>query len=70
MPRTVVTQQHDTVDLLCLRHLGATAGVTEATYRMNPGLADRGPILPIGLAVVLPDLPANAARIDTVQLWD
>ena len=37
---------------------------------MNPGLADLGPILPIGLAVVLPDLPANAARVDTVQLWD
>ncbi len=70
MPRTVVTQQHDTVDLPCLRHLGATAGVTEATYRLNPGLAGLGPILPLGLEVTLPDLPANAARIETVQLWD
>lgn len=70
MPRTVIAQQHDTVDLLCLRHLGATAGVTEAAYRLNPGLADIGPILPLGRAVVLPDLPANTARVETVQLWD
>ncbi len=70
MPRTVIARQHDTVDLLCLRHLGATAGVTEAAYRMNPGLADLGPILPLGRTVVLPDLPANTARIETVQLWD
>jgi phage tail protein X len=70
MPRTVIAQQHDTVDVLCLRHLGATAGVTEATYRMNPGLADLGPILPLGRAVTLPDLPSNTARIETVQLWD
>lgn len=70
MPRTVIAQQNDTVDLLCLRHLGATAGVTEATYRMNPGLADLGPILPLGRAVTLPDLSNNTARVETVQLWD
>lgn len=70
MPRTVIAQQNDTVDLLCLRHLGATAGVTEATYRLNPGLADLGPILPLGRSVILPDLPATAARVETVQLWD
>lgn len=70
MPRTVIALQGDTVDLLCLRHLGATAGVTEATYRLNPGLADLGPILPLGLAITLPDLPATTARIETVQLWD
>ena len=39
MPFTVRTQQGDTVDQLCLRHLGQTAGVTEATYALNPGLA-------------------------------
>lgn len=70
MPRTVIALQGDTVDLLCLRHLGATAGVTEATYRLNPGLADLGLILPLGRAVTLPDLPATTARIETVQLWD
>ncbi|ATA57207.1 phage tail protein [Variovorax boronicumulans] len=70
MPRTVIAQQHDTVDLLCLRHLGATAAVTEAVYRLNPGLADIGPILPLGREVILPDLPANTARVETVQLWD
>jgi phage tail protein X len=70
MPRTVFALQGDTVDLVCLRHLGTTAGVTEATYRLNPGLADLGPILPLGRAITLPDLPATTARIETVQLWD
>ena len=70
MPRTVIAQQNDTVDALCLRYLGTTAGVTEATYRLNPGLADIGPVLPLGRAVILPDLPATATRVETVQLWD
>ena len=70
MPRTVIAEQNDTVDLLCLRHLGATAGVTEGTYRLNPGLAELGPIMPLGRQVILPDLPATATRVETVQLWD
>lgn len=63
------TLQGDTVDLLCLRHLGRTAGVTEAVYAINPGLAALGPVLPIGIPV---DLPETVARAQTplLQLWD
>lgn len=70
MPRTVIAQQHDTVDELCLRHLGTTAGVTEQVYDLNPGLADIGPTLPLGQPVVLPDPPASQPTVATVQLWD
>lgn len=70
MPRTVIAQQNDTVDQLCLRHLGRTAGVTESVYALNPGLAELGPTLPLGRAVVLPDPPATSATVPTVQLWD
>lgn len=70
MPTTVIALQGDTVDLLCLRHLGTTAGVTEAVYELNRGLADLGPILPLGRAVILPDRPATSATVATVQLWD
>ena len=70
MPTTVIAQQGDTVDMLCLRHLGITAGVTEAVYALNRGLADLGPILDLGQAVTLPDRPATSTAIATVQLWD
>ncbi|WP_436300752.1 tail protein X [Variovorax paradoxus] len=70
MPITVIAQQGDTVDLLCLRHLGSTAGVTEAVYALNRGLAERGPVLSLGQAVALPDRPTNSPTVATVQLWD
>ncbi|PUA16814.1 tail protein X [Glaciimonas sp. PCH181] len=67
----VRAQQHDTLDLLCWRHLGATANVVEAALECNPGLADLGPLMPHGQLVILPDstgLPTNT--ILTVNLWD
>lgn len=63
----VRTLQGDTVDLLCWRHLGRTEGVVAETLRINPGLAARGPLLPAGLAVELPE-PAPAVQ-PLVQLW-
>ncbi|UMB75382.1 tail protein X [Dickeya fangzhongdai] len=65
----VRAQQHDTVDELCWRHYGRTAGLTEQVLAVNPGLADIGPILPHGLLVELPDM-APAATQETLQLWD
>lgn len=70
MPITVRAQQGDTVDLLCLRHIGSTVEVTEATYALNPGLAAHGPTLPLGLLVTLPDPPTAPTATQTVKLWD
>lgn len=67
----VLAQQHDTVDALCYRHLGSTAGVVERVLEMNPGLAAQGPFLPQGTEVVLPDITTTAsAQQALVQLWD
>lgn len=67
----VTAHQGDTLDLLCWRNLGTTAGVVEAAYRLNPGLADLGPLLPEHHAVTLPDRPASTPAIrETVNLWD
>ncbi len=67
----VRTHQNDTVDQLCWRHLGQTERMVEATLELNPGLAAKGPVLPGGLAITLPD-PATtpAAPRPTVNLWD
>lgn len=69
--QTVRANQGETLDLLCYRVFGRTAGVTEAALEANTGLADLGPVLPAGTLVDLPD-PVDAVQpdIDIVQLWD
>lgn len=69
MATTVHAVQGDTIDMLCWRHYGRTAGVVEQVLATNPGLAKLGPILPHGTAVTLPDIPTQTQRT-TVQLWD
>ncbi|MDO8908918.1 MAG: tail protein X [Pseudohongiella sp.] len=61
--------QNETLDHLCHRVLGRTAGVTEQVLELNPGLADLGPNLPEGTAVTLPSNPVRTRTIETVQLW-
>ncbi|WP_379554948.1 tail protein X [Pseudomonas sp. MD332_8] len=70
MTVAVRTNQNDTVDVLCWRFYGRTAGVTEAVLEANPGLADHGPILPQGLVVNMPEAQASAPQRQMVQLWD
>jgi phage tail protein X len=62
--------QYDTLDLLCWRHLGSTAGVVEAALELNRDrLSDV--TLQHGQRVVLPDKPVqNIAPTDMVNLWD
>jgi phage tail protein X len=66
----VITQQDDTVDRLCWRHLQRTAGVVEAVLEAHPGLADAGPFLPQGIEILLPDSVANTLQQPLLQLWD
>ncbi|WP_313057891.1 tail protein X [Pseudomonas rhodesiae] len=70
MTVTIRTNQNDTVDALCWRFYGRTAGVTEAVLEANPGLADHGPILPQGLVVNMPEAQTSAPQRQMVNLWD
>lgn len=65
----VMAHQNDTVDALCWRYYGRTAGVTERVLAANPGLAEFGAVLPHGYPVEMPDLPA-AVTAQRLQLWD
>lgn len=67
---TVIANQGDTVDTICWRYYGRTAGVTEAVLDANPGLADLGPVIPHGTAVTLPDAAPQAEQRQVVNLWD
>jgi len=67
----VLSIEGDTLDLICWRELGRTAGVVEVAVAANPGIADLGPVLPLGTRVVLPDVAIAAPETrDIVQLWD
>ena len=63
--------QGETLDALCLRVLGRTAGVVESALAANPGLAELGPVLPLGTAVRLPAATvATQTETALVQLWN
>jgi phage tail protein X len=65
----VRAQQGDTVDAICWRYYGRTAGVTEAVLLANPGLAEFGPVIPHGTLISLPEAaPQPETRM--IQLWD
>jgi len=66
----VTTQQGETLDALCWRCLGRTAGAVEAALDANPGLADLGPVLPHGQVIFLPDAPLTPQKRPLLQLWD
>lgn len=67
----VTARDGDTVDLICWRVFGRTDRITEQVFTLNPGLAARGPTLPAGTPVTLPDLAKAAPAIrETVKLWD
>ncbi|ELK4897111.1 tail protein X [Pseudomonas aeruginosa] len=70
MAAVAIAHQNDTVEALCWRHYGRTAGVTEAVLEANHGLADHGPTLPPGLEVTMPDIPTAAPERQMVNLWD
>jgi phage tail protein X len=69
----VYAQQGDTIDALCHRHLGRTAGVVEQVLELNYGISLYGPVLPMGTAVELPTpspLTTSAVERPLLQLWD
>lgn len=70
MADVVETREVDmTVDKLCWRYYGAETKTTEMVLAANPGLADLGPILPLGTRVLMPDPPAKEP-LPLVNLWD
>lgn len=65
----IPARQGDTIDAICHRHYGRTAGTVEAVLDANPGIAALGPILPMGTTINLPDVPPPTTARQTVQLW-
>lgn len=67
---TVTPLQGDTLDQICLRHLGTTGnGTVEHILSINPGLAALGPILPLGTPITIPAAAPAPAQPSPLQLW-
>lgn len=68
---TVRAVAGDTLDGLVWREVGKGPGTIEAVLQANRGLADLGPILPVGTPVVIP-AAAQVIQADSglINLWD
>lgn len=68
--KTYIASAGDTVDYIVWKAYGTQGGrLVERVLEANPGLADKGAILPSGTAVTLPDLD-TATETASVRLWD
>lgn len=70
MATIYMTAQNEMTDAICWHVYGASSGYVERVLDVNPGLAEVGPVLPIGMRVLLPDLPKAAQERKIVSLWD
>jgi len=68
-----ICEANDEIDRICWRHYGQSSGAVEAVLRANRGLADRLPLLPVGLQIALPVFNGSAAgpspSAPPVNLW-
>lgn len=70
MSQTYISKKGDTVDYICFKQYGNTnAGVVEAVFASNYGLADYGVSLPYGIEILLPVI-ATPKNDEVVSLWD
>jgi phage tail protein X len=62
--------QDENVDALVWRATGQGSGAVERVLVANPGLGEIAIALPEHTPVTIPELPATAAELQIVQLWD
>jgi phage tail protein X len=61
----------DTANLLLYREQGRSDDAAEeALWRLNPTLAEHGPVLPAGVWVILPELEQRPSAAAPVSAWD
>ncbi|MCD9147829.1 tail protein X [Pseudophaeobacter flagellatus] len=64
------SKEGDTVDEIVWRHYeNSVTGALEQVLEANRGLADLGPVLPVGTVVLLPVFE-ETKESESVSLWD
>lgn len=71
MAQTYRTRDGDVVDEIAWRYYGAVdQAILGIVLDANPGLADRGAVLPGGVIITLPDIAQPTTTQKSVSLWD
>lgn len=73
MTRTYTTKDGDVLDEVVAEFYGRTSGVVEQVLEHNRsiGLADNGPVLPVGVVISLPDIAEpSEAPAKLIRLWE
>ncbi len=65
-----LTSAGDMLDEICQRFYGQQSGAVETVLASNPGLADLGPVLPVNVSIVLPEISKPAKEAQPIRLWD
>ncbi|WP_063378724.1 tail protein X [Pseudoalteromonas luteoviolacea] len=66
----IYTVQGETVDSVCHKHYGNTAGITEQVIEANPHITFLPPVLPTNTLLMLPTTTKPTATKKLIQLWD
>lgn len=65
------TREGDMLDEIAWRHYGAVdASILRHVLDANPGVADLGGKLPLGILITLPEISVPASTRAGVVLWD
>ena len=70
MRKTIIAMRNDTIDTICWREYGRSAGVVEMVLEANPSIIDHGVFISMGTEVILPDIETPQQTKQTIQLWD
>lgn len=69
-----ITRHKDRLDKIAYEAYGSSdSKIIEAIILANPGLETRSAVLPVGISIVLPNLPAETKirrTIKQIRLWD
>lgn len=71
MALTYLSKEGDTLDFIVWKQYGTTEnGIVEKVLSANRGLSDKGPIIPTGTLITLPEIKAEQITTAKVKLWD
>lgn len=71
MSQKIHALQNDTIDAICWRYYGRSAGIVEKVLQENPQLAEFDIFLPMGTVVLLPEIDTpEQVQQQTINLWD
>lgn len=70
MADRITSSQGDMLDELLWRARGLGPDALDTVLTANPGLADVGPVLPLGTTIVIPAIAKPTVPVrELVQLW-